>query len=317
VGARPAYADIDPESLNVDANDLESKITGETKAIILQHTFGRPGPIEALVGISKKHNILLIEDCAHSLGATFNGKKLGTFGDVAILSFGREKVVSSLAGGAILIRNRKLEPAIKKVVDSLTYPSFTSFLKELNNFFTWRILIRKIFFSKSGSNLLSFLNKHDFFNVVTSSKELVGERPSWYPKLFPGTLAKIASQELERVDEVNRKRREIAIFYEKKIKNRAFKLLPYHDGVYLRYVVLHQNTEKVYEQAKKRKFWFGNWYNTPVYPKRVNLSKMGYVLGTCPVAEKVSAQTANLPNFQGMTRLQAQEAVDFINSFKA
>ena len=104
-GAVPKYTDIDESTLNISIEDLEKKISIKTKAIILQHTLGRPGPIEETVKIAQKHNLLLIEDCAHSLGAEYKGKKLGTFGDLSIISFGREKVISSLAGGAILINN--------------------------------------------------------------------------------------------------------------------------------------------------------------------------------------------------------------------
>ena len=95
--ATPVYADIDA-TLNIDPIDVEKKITNRTKAIIVQHTFGIPADMDALVALAKKHNILLIEDCAHSLGATYKGKKVGTFGDAAFFSFGRDKVVSSVFG---------------------------------------------------------------------------------------------------------------------------------------------------------------------------------------------------------------------------
>lgn len=314
-GATPIYADIDENTLNVSTTDLEKKITEKTKVIVIQHTFGRPGPIEEVIEIAKKHKLIVIEDCAHSLGAEYKGKKLGTFGDAAIISFGREKVVSSLAGGAILVNNITLEKPIANFVSNLDYPSFYTFLKELNNFFSWRLLIRKISFSNFGTNIIKFLNKRDFFNVVTSNKELVGERPKWYPKLFPGTLAKIAALELQRLDEVNSARNKIATYYENNINNEDFKLLKPHEGIYLRYVLLNQNPKPIYETAKIRQFWFGNWYNRVVYPNRVNLEKMKYIPGSCPVAEKIAKQTINLPNYLGMTQKDAKEIVEFINNY--
>jgi len=279
-GATPIYADIEPETLNVNPNEVEKKITSKTKAIILQHTFGRPGPIEEILQIAKKHKLLLIEDCAHSLGAEYKGKKLGTFGDAAIISFGREKVISSLAGGAILINNPKLEKPIAEFISGLNYPSFYTYLKEFNNYFSWRLIIRKVLFTKSGKNLLNFLNRQDFFNVVTSKKELIGEKPSWYPKLLPGTLAKIASMELQILDSMNQRRNEIARYYEKNIFNKKFKTLSPHNGIYLRFVLLHEKPELLFNEAEKKKYWFGNWYNTPVYPNRVNLEKMRYRICT-------------------------------------
>ena len=315
-GAKPVYADVNLDTLNVDPRDLERKITARTKAIILQHTFGRPGPIEQIVDIAKERKILVIEDCAHSLGAEYKGKKLGTFGDAAILSFGREKVVSSLSGGAILVRSEKLIKPLEKLIASLGYASFSSYFREINNFFAWRLFIRKVFFSDFGESLINYLNRKDFFNVVTSSKELVGEKPDWYPKLFPGTFAKIALDELKNLDEVNEKRKKIARYYEKNLKNRQFKLLKPHDGVYLRFVVLHENPELIYLQARKRHFWFGNWYNSPVYPSRVSCEKLYYTAGSCPSAEKAAAQTINLPNYQGMSEGEAEKVADFINQYE-
>jgi len=93
-------------------------------------------------------------------------------------------------------------------------------------------------------------------------------------------------------------------------------LLKPHDGVYLRFVVLHENPELIYLQARKRHFWFGNWYNSPVYPSRVSCEKLYYTAGSCPSAEKAAAQTINLPNYQGMSEGEAEKVADFINQYE-
>jgi dTDP-4-amino-4,6-dideoxygalactose transaminase len=84
----------------------------------------------------------------------------------------------------------------------------------------------------------------------------------------------------------------------------------------LRFVLLHESPENVFEEAKSRKFWFGDWYNTPIYPSRVDLDRMLYKSGSCPKAENAASQTINLPNYQGMTEEEAREVVDFINSYE-
>jgi dTDP-4-amino-4,6-dideoxygalactose transaminase len=315
-GAKPIYADIDPETLNIDPKDVEKKITNKTKAIILQHTFGRPGPIEALLSITKKHDLLLIEDCAHSLGATYNSNQLGAFGDAAILSFGREKVISSLAGGAIIVRNERLVKPIVDLVSELQSIPLKRMTHEFFNFFTWRLLLRRIYFRGSGLRFIRGLNKHDFFNVVTSQREKIGEKPAWYPAKMPNVLAEIALEEFEQLDRYNKGRREIAQAYLDNIKNPRFKVLADHEGVYLRFVVLHTEAEEIHAEARKRRFWFGNWYNTPVYPKGIDEEKLGYSRGACPNAERCAKETINLPNYLGMDINQAQEVVDFINNYK-
>ena len=177
-GARPIYADINPETLNIDPKDAEKKVTNKTKAIVIQHTFGRPGPLQELLDIAKRHKLLLIEDCAHCLGGTYNGKRLGTFGDVSILSFGREKVISSLAGGAIIVRNERLVKPVIDLVSDLPSIPLKRMTHEFFNFFAWRVLLRRIYFKDRGLTFIKQLNKHDFFNVVTAQKEKIGEKPA-------------------------------------------------------------------------------------------------------------------------------------------
>ena len=315
-GAKPIYADINPATLNIDSKDVEKKITNKTKAIIVQHTFGRPGPIQELLSVAKKHNLLLIEDCAHCLGATYNGKRLGTFGDAAILSFGREKVISSLAGGAIIVRNERLIKPIVDLVSELQSIPLKRMTHEFFNFFTWRLLLRRIYFNSGGFKFIKQLNKHDFFNVVIAQKEKIGERPTWYPAKMPNVLAEIALEEFEQLDRYNKGRREIAQVYLDNIKNPRFKVLADHEGIYLRFVALNNEAEKIYMEARKKRFWFGNWYNTPVYPKGVDEVKLGYKKGSCQNAEKAAKETINLPNFLGMTVQEAEKVVEFINSFR-
>jgi 8-amino-3,8-dideoxy-alpha-D-manno-octulosonate transaminase len=79
----------------MDLVDLEKKITPRAKAIIVQHTFGNPAKVREILKIAETHNLKVIEDCAHSLGAKLDGRHLGTFGDLAIISFGREKIISA------------------------------------------------------------------------------------------------------------------------------------------------------------------------------------------------------------------------------
>ncbi|MEX0621633.1 MAG: aminotransferase class V-fold PLP-dependent enzyme [Candidatus Woykebacteria bacterium] len=313
--ATPIYADIKSDTLNVDPAEVEKKISGKTRAVILQHTMGRPGPIEEILEIAKKHDLLVLEDCAHALGGKHNGRKLGTFGDAAIVSFGREKVISSLAGGAILVKTTKLLRPVIKVTSQLPNLPIARTGGEFFNFFAWRLLLRKIYFRGPGEKLIKNLNKYDFFNVVTSKKEKIGERPNWYPASMTNIFAQIAADEFENLEKYNSNRRKIAEFYLENVSNPDFKLLSSHEGVYLRVVALHKEATRVLSEAKKRKFWFGNWYNTPVYPKGVDEGRLGYKMGDCPVAETTAEQTINLPNHLGMDLEESRKIVEFVNNF--
>jgi perosamine synthetase len=102
VGTKPVFADIEVTTYGLDPEDVRRKITPKTKAIIPIHYGGSPCLILQLKGIADENNLILIEDAAESLGAEVEGKKVGHFGDAAILSFCSNKVISTGEGGAVV-----------------------------------------------------------------------------------------------------------------------------------------------------------------------------------------------------------------------
>lgn len=115
VGAKPVFAEIEEETYGLDPEDAERKITSRTKAIMPVHYGGTPCHIRELRKIADRHNILLIEDAAESLGAMVNGKKVGTFGDSAILSFCAPKVITTGEGGMVLTNSRDVYEKVKLI----------------------------------------------------------------------------------------------------------------------------------------------------------------------------------------------------------
>ena len=112
-GCIPVFVDIDIPTYNIDANKIEEAITPKTKAIMIAHALGNPFNLEVIQDIAKKYNLWLIEDDCDSLGATYNGQKTGSFGDLATLSFYPAHHITMGEGGAVLVNNRRLQmPAL-------------------------------------------------------------------------------------------------------------------------------------------------------------------------------------------------------------
>jgi len=101
-GAKLVLVDIHPETLTIDPDLLEEKITKRTKAIIVVHQFGHAAHMDEIMAFAKKYNLKIIEDNAESIGATYKGKLLGTFGDVSTYSFFGNKIITTGEGGAVL-----------------------------------------------------------------------------------------------------------------------------------------------------------------------------------------------------------------------
>lgn len=108
-GAVPVFVDVDLATHNIDASKIEAAITPKTKAIMLAHSLGNPFNLDAVTSLCKKYKLWLVEDCCDALGATYNGRLVGTFGDIATLSFYPAHHITMGEGGAVFTNNAELK----------------------------------------------------------------------------------------------------------------------------------------------------------------------------------------------------------------
>ncbi|MBO0357377.1 lipopolysaccharide biosynthesis protein RfbH [Hymenobacter sp. BT186] len=179
-GCVPVFIDVDIPTYNIKAELLEQAVTPKTKAIMMAHTLGNPFNLEEVMRVAQKYNLWVIEDDCDSLGATYNGKKTGTFGDLATLSFYPAHHITMGEGGAVLINNIRL----KMIAESFRDWGRDCYCEPgkdntCNKRFCWQLgelpygYDHKYTYSHIGFNLkvtdmqaaigLSQLNKADFF----------------------------------------------------------------------------------------------------------------------------------------------------------
>lgn len=108
-GAIPVFVDVDLDTHNINADLIEAAITPKTKAIMLAHTLGNPFNLDKVKALCEKYNLWLVEDCCDALGATYNGQLVGTFGDIATLSFYPAHHITMGEGGAVFTNNAELK----------------------------------------------------------------------------------------------------------------------------------------------------------------------------------------------------------------
>ncbi|MCK9283042.1 MAG: lipopolysaccharide biosynthesis protein RfbH [Rhodocyclaceae bacterium] len=108
-GAVPVFVDVDIPTYNIDVAQLEAAISSRTKAIMLAHTLGNPYNLAEVVRIVRKHDLWLIEDCCDALGSTYDGKRVGSFGDIGTLSFYPAHHITMGEGGAVFTNNDELK----------------------------------------------------------------------------------------------------------------------------------------------------------------------------------------------------------------
>ncbi len=337
VGAKPVYVDIEEGTYNMSPTDLLRKISSKSKAVIIQHTFGLAANLDEILTIAKKNNLLVIEDVAHALGAEWRGQRLGTFGDAAIFSFGRFKIISAVFAGAATTNNPQIARKLEKFHKECSYPS---------RFWIFQQLFHPVYLAKTkplyniwslGKAMVVLAKKLKLLSLTVYPEEKSGGHPGFGPSRMPNALAILGLNQLKKIDKYNAHRRKLAEIYERELAPlKAVSFLPvyphtkrglapsaqktdyprYGVGVYLYFPVKFETQEiapKIINLGKKEGIYLENWPARKVIgPQGTNLEKLRYQIGSCPVAEETALKTIVLPTNPNTREKDARRVVKLI-----
>ena len=301
--------DID-NTLNIDPEDLKKKITSRSKAIMVQHTFGCPAKLAEIMQIASEHKLLLIEDCAHSLGAKYKGKLCGTFGDVAFFSFGRDKIISSVYGGMAVTNNSELAQRIEKFQTKIKEPSCFWTLQQLLHPVLMNCLILPSYnFLNLGKIILIVSHWLRLLSKAVHKKEKQGEIPDYFPQKMPDALAVLALHQFKKLERFNQHRQEIAGFYKKELG----KGISCEESVFMRYPILVADPNAILNKARGKGVILNDgWREKAIVPPDTSQEKMGYIPGSCLQAEKTAKSIVNLPTHINISLIEARKITDFL-----
>ena len=210
LGLKPVFVDVNLETFNVDPALIPNAVTSKTKALIVVHLFGRPCEMDEIMEIANGRNLYVIENAAQSLGSEYKNEKVGTFGDVAVFSFGPGKSVTAGEGGALTINNEELIESIAEAQAKLDNLGFRWTLHVLRN-----ILAMKLF--QSG-HLYSFVRDFVDVNLEKNDQSILENclklfqcngtelNPTLTPGKMPKCSAKVARIQLKRIELFNQRR---------------------------------------------------------------------------------------------------------------
>jgi len=128
-GLKVVFADVDPETFNLDPDALERAISARTRAVVPTHLYGLSCNMDAILRIAARHDLAVIEDCAHSLGARYRGRLVGTFGAAAFFSFQMLKPLNTYGGGMALVRDETLARRVADLAYSEPWPDSAEVLR--------------------------------------------------------------------------------------------------------------------------------------------------------------------------------------------
>lgn len=317
VGAEPVYVDCDEKTLTMDANDLARKITKKSKVVIVQHTFGFPADMDAIMSLAKKHELFVIEDCAHAIGAKYKRKKVGTMGDAAFFSFGRDKVISSVFGGFTASAKADLGGKIEKIREGFSYPSAFWIFQQLNHPIIFSIAKPVYGFLGLGKIIIEIAKRLRLFSMAVEPIERKGGKPSFAFKKMPNALAILALGQFRKLGWLNRRRLNIAAFYDQRFSKTSIGLpmaRKEDESIYLRYTIQTEGRDDLMQFARSRGILLGDWYSTPLAPDGVVYDLVGYKRD-CPVAERLAKTSLNLPTHIQLSFKETMRVADIVREW--
>lgn len=263
LGGKPIFCDIDQETLNIDVSQIEKLISNKTKAIIMVDMCGQPCDYDEIREICQKHKLILIQDAAHSLGASYKNMKVGSYADITCFSFHPVKNITTCEGGMMITNNEKYYQKAKSFRshgvsrDYLTREKSNSHYYEMNDLgFNYRI---------------------------------------------PDVLCALGISQMDKLESFIKRRNEIANYYNTNFKNNI-NIIPLKNKYFCAYHIyiiklnlknINKSRDTVFKELKESKIGV-NVHYLPIY-LHPYYQKLGYQKGLCSAAEYVYERMITLP----------------------
>ena len=279
-GGKPVFADIDPQTYNIDAEDIKRKITARTKAVIPVHLAGQPCDMDAIHKIAEEYHLMVIEDGAHALGSVYKGKKIGALSDMTTFSFHPVKPITTGEGGMVVTDDEELYQ-------------------------------RLVLFRSHGITRDASLLTEDGGPWFYQQLEL------GYNYRITDIQCALGCSQMKKLQRFIGRRRELAARYDEALKDCPHLLLPYQlpqtESGYHLYIIQVTDCDRrqVFEELRAKGVGV-NVHYIPVY-YHPYYREHGYGDVCCPHAEQLYQRMMSIPLHAGMTDAQQDYVIQCIN----
>jgi dTDP-4-amino-4,6-dideoxygalactose transaminase len=305
--------DIERDGFNVDRAQVAQALTPRTRALLVQHSFGIPADVEDLVDLAAECGVVVIEDCAHTMGTDHAGRPLGTAGDAAFFSFQWSKPYTTGLGGMAVTCDAAIGKRLRAVHRETVVPPAAARVRLLAQYAVYRRLFspRRAW---SAQAMLRTVSRLGLFVGSSSDAELDGELPTDHGWRMGRFQEAQGERLLRTVADRNAHADALADRYDGHFARSGWAPVHRTPGAsLLRYPVAVANKKALLVAARAARVELGSWFETPLHP--VPLEKhvgFGYVVGCCPNAERAARQVVNLPLHRRVSAAEADRIARFV-----
>lgn len=299
VGATPVFVDVEEDTYNIDVDKIEEKITGKTKAILPVHIFGQPVDMDKLRQIAQRHGLYIIEDACQAVGSSCGDKKIGSLGDLACFSFFPTKNLGAFGDSGMITTNDDSLAVICR--------AYREHGGGKNGAMARAILRNEESAFEGEAPADALYNPYKYYNYLIA-----------YNSRMDAIQARVLDVKLDYLDGFNKRRTEIAAFYNEQFKDVEQICTPkVRDGVtpvWHQYAFRCADKDAMGEHLAAKGVGSAAFYPVPLHLQKA-FDYLGYKEGDLPVAEMITKQTVCLPVFPELTGEELEYIVSSVKEF--
>lgn len=292
-GATPAYADCRLDTYTLDLEQAERRITPRTRVLLLQHTFGIPVDMDAALTLARRHGLVVIEDCVHSLGARYAGRPAGSFGTAAFFSTEETKTISSTMGGMVVTDDAQVADRLQAFQARCAWPAASLTARYVLKLVLYHLLSQPRIHRRSRP-LYERLGRRHGLPRPTSAAETRGLKPPNFEQRLSNAQAALALRQLRRLEPNLEHRRATARAYSAALSPTPAPSSPARaEPAFVRYPVWVEDRAATIRAVAPHSV-LGTWF-TSVLEESASPAAGAYLPGSCPRAELAANHLVNLP----------------------
>jgi perosamine synthetase len=298
-GARPAYVDINPLTLNTPAHAIVKRLTGRVRAVIVQHTLGAAAEIDEVVSVARDRGVLVIEDCALAHGSRHNGRPLGSFGDAAVWSMELSKLFTTGWGGVLAVQNNDFAQRVRLQHAALPEPNVAQTLRRAIQTSVTGLAYRPSVYGAAKYGVAA-LFKAGLFRGSTPAAEAQGAPGVDFVAKLPGAQAVLAERQWRSLPFAAERAVANAAHVRESVEAVGLTALatpaPGDSAATPRVPFLVADRRAASSWFRRAGIELGSWFDEPISPMPADPRAVGYDAGAYPNAEWVARHIVNLPS---------------------